>query len=74
MKLFIFERVDDCGSGCYHPEGGIVVVAKDLEAAKLQVENIGGSLTEEELNDVSVYELANNNEEEIYVFPDAGCC
>lgn len=33
MRLFIWQRVDNL-TYHYHPEGGLVVVAKDLERAR----------------------------------------
>lgn len=68
MKLFIFEYVDALTQS-YHDGGGLVVVAKDLESAKLLQPAI------KDTEPTIVYDLpAKYKEEASYVFPDTGCC
>ena len=75
MKIFILENVEQL-TYRYHSDGGLVIIAKDLEKAKeliKQDENI--KPTEKEWELASVYELKDNDiEEKYFVFPDAGCC
>lgn len=76
MKIFIFPYIDQLTCN-YHPEGGMVIVAKDEEHAKELIssdENI--RLTEEEWSEVVVYDLAEGQKTttEMFIFPDAGCC
>lgn len=74
MQIFLFERVDQV-SGNYHPEGGLVVVARDRQHVE---ELISGDqsiqVTEREWEHVAIYPLIGEAEAKVYVFPDAGCC
>lgn len=75
MKVFILERVEKLTYN-YHSEGGLVVIAKDLESAKVLVssdEDIQS--TNEEWSSAKVYDLKDENAvATYYIFPDAGCC
>lgn len=74
MKIFILERIDQV-SYSYHSEGGLVIIAKDLEQAKEIIkedENI--KPTKEEWDSAIVYELKDIEKPGYYTFPDAGCC
>lgn len=75
MKVFIFQYVGKV-SGNYHPEGGLVIIAKDINRVKEMIaEQDVIELTEDDYNDVIELPLENKNTtEEIYTFPDAGCC
>ena len=87
MKVIILEYVNQLTSR-YHSDGGLVIIAKDLERAKemFPLGEIPSSRwnsdekdfvrpTEEEWGKAIIYDLKNDNEEERYfVFPDAGCC
>jgi hypothetical protein len=74
MKLFIFESMLQVSDN-YHSGGGLVVIAKDEEHVKELIkfdENI--TIYDNDWKFVKVYDLKNNEEPKIFVFPDAGCC
>lgn len=71
MKIFIWQTIDKCTSN-YHPEGGVVVVAENLERAKELALGSGAEIKEDEKPD-AVYDVAQA-EEKVFIFPDAGCC
>lgn len=74
MKIFVLEHVEQV-SGNYHSDGGLVVVARDIEEAKKLVEREWECKpTDEEWGQAMVYELKEGYETKCYVFPDAGCC
>ena len=75
MKLFIFENLFNVSPN-WHPGGGAVVIAKDIEHAKLLIEEDGVlEVTDEEWKDVNIYNLSVSFKlPKIYIFPDAGCC
>ncbi len=73
-KIFIIEEVDQL-TYHYHPNGGIVIIAPDLEAAKQLVSGHKTMrITDKEWATAKVYELRNEVPPEYFVFPDAGCC
>lgn len=71
MKLFIWKQVGECGSGSYHPEGGLVIIAQSLpaalEAAKAEGAVIKDDETPDEVRDIE-------GPAGFWRFPDAGCC
>lgn len=74
MKIFIFSRIDKCSYN-YHSEGGLVIIAHDVDSAKELIStNDSIIITDEEWNDVEIFELAEKVSERCWVFPDAGCC
>ncbi len=76
MKIFCFERIENCTAN-YHSQGGIVIVARDKEHAKevlLSRDHEFPQPTEEEWDMCDVYELADNYSAKLYIMPDAGCC
>lgn len=74
MKVFIFEDVEQVSDN-YHAGGGILIVANNKDhAIKLIEQEDYVKVTEEEWEKVVVYELKNNEEPKVIVFPDAGCC
>jgi len=74
MKIFILEEVDQV-SNRWHSDGGLVIIAKDLEQAKelasLEPECVP---TKKEWSKALVYNLVEETEPRAFVFPDAGCC
>ena len=74
MNIFIFEDLQQVSNN-YHKNGGLVIVAWNIENAKKLVEpDEYIKITDEEWNNVITYELKHDEEEKYYVFPDAGCC
>ena len=74
MKIYVFGRIDKCSDN-YHAEGGLVVIAKDVEHAKELLKNRNSiEVTDEEWEDVESFALADNVEPKFWVMPDAGCC
>lgn len=75
MKIYIFDGIKEV-SERYHPEGSLVIIAKDKDHAKEVVsvdKNI--QITDEEWLKVESYELKNSDEKPKYwVMQDAGCC
>lgn len=71
MKIFIWRRIEKCSS-YWHPEGGVVVVAENLERAKALALVNGAEIKDDEKPD-AVYDVAQA-EEKVFIFPDAGCC
>lgn len=73
MKIFILEYVEQL-TGNYHPEGGLVVIADNLERAKeICGEQDGCEPSEKEWDKAVVYDCTAI-EEKIFVFPNTGCC
>lgn len=87
MKIFIWESVDYM-SRHYHPQGGVVIIAKSLQAArKLWGKNWEDIIAEKdwkdepESTDTTIFNTkptlvleTNAIEPRIFEFPDAGCC
>lgn len=81
MKIMIFERLDGL-TNCYHQEGGLVIIAKNIDSAKKLVEqkkfkeciDEDFELSQEDLAKAKVLELSGSHKEEIIIFPDTGCC
>lgn len=74
MKIFVFERINKCSDN-YHKEGGLVVIAKDIEHAKELLKRDNSiHVTEDEWKDVESFTLTDNVEPKFWVMPDAGCC
>lgn len=75
MNVYIWNRLDRVTTN-WHAEGGIVVVADSLDAARalaaaeIKVENpdVLTSLPDH------TYAIAGEAESRVVVFPDAGCC
>lgn len=76
MKIFILTNVEQL-TNSYHPEGGLVIIAETIEAAKELIKNEGEmKITDDEWNMVISYNLNdyNSNIGCYYIFPNAGCC
>ena len=74
MNIYVFEDLQNV-SGNYHPGGGAVIVALDIESAKIfagDTEYL--EISDEDWENVTIYELAEYYEAKVYIFPDAGCC
>ena len=78
MNVFIFPRIQQLTSN-YHPEGGLVVVARHVPhvEALIAAQNIDGGrieITAKEWDGVLMYRMAAEAEPRVILFPDAGCC
>jgi hypothetical protein len=85
VNVFIFPNVLRLTTR-YHSDGGLVVIAESREqvAALISEEhpdewssiekNHRIEITPEEWDDVQVFELMDNCEPRMFVFPNAGCC
>jgi len=74
MKVFIFERIEKLTYN-WHPEGGLVIIAADIEAAKELIKSDKEiQPTNEEWRHVEIYELKENVTPKFWVMQDAGCC
>ena len=74
MKMFVFEYIDQVSPN-YHPEGGLMVIAKDKEQVEELIKEVGDiEIANEEWEKVITYELKNDEQPKVFVFPDAGCC
>lgn len=80
MKIFIWERVDMV-TDSYHHEGGVAIIAKDINRAiETGLENFpkehlerSGKLENIKTARYEEYSI-KSDEEKIFIFPDAGCC
>jgi hypothetical protein len=68
MKVFVWKRVDDCGSDMYHSEGGVVVFADSEERARELAPCIAPREKPDEVRDVV------SGGELVFIMRDAGCC
>lgn len=73
-NIFIFERIGQLSYN-YHSEGGLVIIAKDIDEAK-EIIKVDKNIqpTEEDWKEVKVYKLKEEVESRYFTFPDAGCC
>lgn len=74
MKMFVFKRIEQVSSNL-HPEGGLMVVARDKDHVEylLEVEKYI-ELSDGDWEKVIIFELKNDEEPRVIIFPDAGCC
>jgi len=83
MKLFIWERVDNATANWHH-EGGLAVMAEDLEKAREELHGYGVPVDCSAFAQEPdyVYGILDPNEGTnmaekpgvVAVFPDSGCC
>lgn len=74
MRIFIFERIEEC-SDSYHAEGGLVVIAEDETQAKQMIAQAEHTnVTEEEWAKAESFYIEGSPTPRIWTFPDAGCC
>lgn len=74
MKMFVWQYNDQVSPN-YHSGGGLMIIAENEEHVKeliLADEDI--VITDEEWKEVMIYELKDEKEPRVIVFPDAGCC
>lgn len=72
MRVFIWEKVNQCSNN-YHSEGGVVVIADNLKRAVEIANQVQGcDIQSSEMPD-DVYSIIAD-EEKVFIFPDAGCC
>jgi L-lactate utilization protein LutB len=72
MKVFIWKWVEECSEN-YHSDGGVVVFAKDERRAREIANNIKGCNIKDG-EKVDVVKSIEECEEQVFIFPDAGCC
>jgi hypothetical protein len=76
MKVFIWERIEKLTDN-YHSDGGLVVVAANLQRAVELAEAEGVEFSKgdyDELTPSNVYNTDDSAKEKVFIFPDAGCC
>ena len=81
MQIYIIQLVKNLTTS-YHSEGGLAIVANDgnhareLFAGYALAESRWGEVvvTDAEWDTAKVYELAQDAEPNVFVFPNAGCC
>lgn len=71
MKVFIWKRLEKVTDN-YHPEGGLVVFAEDIERAITIANEVNGVCLSIENEPTRVSE--SEGIEQVIVFRDAGCC
>lgn len=72
MKVFVWERVDQCTSN-YHSEGGVVVFAETEARARELANAVSGcAIKSEELPDEA--RDVSDGAERVFIMQDAGCC
>ncbi len=77
MNLYIWNEILNEGSltDAYHDGGGAVVVAKSEEDAKRVLSAEAHDLGVEQIPSADhVFRLADDYDEQCFIFPDAGCC
>jgi len=72
-KVFIWNHVSNL-TDSYHSSGGLVVIADNLEDAKILAMEKGVKFNDNMDELSTVYELKDIVEDKVYIFPDAGCC
>ena len=72
-KVFIWNIVAYLTNN-YHSSGGLVVIADNLEDAKILAMEKGVKFDDNMDEFSTVYELKDIVEDKVYIFPDAGCC
>lgn len=74
LNIYIWERVDKV-SDRYHEAGGVIVIANDSDRARELAKDNGVVLTQDkkDKNPDHAMKIEAINEQ-IIVFPDAGCC
>lgn len=75
MNIYIWENVSNL-TYRYHDEGGLVIIAKDLDQARTMYRAQGGEVNCTALTQKPTRVIACAGEETptVFVFPDAGCC
>ena len=74
MKMFVFEYNGQVSEN-YHAGGGLMVIAKDKDHVNELIKKEEYiEIKDSEWEDVIVYDLKNDEEPRVFVFPDAGCC
>lgn len=74
MNIYIFQYVAQV-SDKHHPEGGVCIVAKTIEEAKVMIDlKDHVHITSDDWEEVIIYPLVGEHLPAIYIFPDAGCC
>ncbi len=82
--LFILRNVSKL-TDSYHSSGSAVVIAKDLARAKELLKQVSydveddddrkhPQVTDEEWGSALFYVLSEDKDEEVFIFPDSGCC
>lgn len=74
MKVFIWEYVEQL-TNSYHSDGGLVVIADNEQDARIIAMEHGVVFKGDEK--VKTYKLDNMHlgmENEVFIFPNAGCC
>ena len=72
MKVFIWQRVYKCSNN-YHSEGGVVVIAEDVDTA-IGIANMEEGCEIEHGTEPDYEVETTSTERKVFIFPDAGCC
>lgn len=84
MQIFIWDFTSPV-TGRYHPEGGLLIVAKDLDEAReawskhvdSTHDDPWGKIPDKTATDDKpdfTYPTSPDEDENVIVFPDSGCC
>ena len=74
MKIFIFQYIHKL-TGAYHSGGGLVVIARDKNHVLELISNDESIKLEDNYwNQCESYNIDDNAEAKVYIFPDKGCC
>jgi hypothetical protein len=76
MKIFILQEVQCCDSNYYHSDGGVVVIARDIEQAKKMIEKSDNTrIEDDEWEEAEIFDLKDDNViPKIWLMVNAGCC
>lgn len=73
MMVFVWKELNQV-SRRYHCEGGLMVVAENLAAARVLANATDGVVVEDTDAPTYTYVVQDDAEPRVVVFPDAGCC
>ena len=71
MKIYIWQEIKHCSDN-YHDNGGVVVIADNLERAEKLAMEQGCKFSPEETPDHEIE--TTSHDEKVIIFPNAGCC
>lgn len=72
--MYVWENVSGLTNN-WHDGGGALVIAEDLEMARILLLRNGVSESSETLTKEPDFTTSvETNEEKVFIFPDAGCC
>jgi hypothetical protein len=74
-KMFVWENANGVSSN-YHDDGGVMIIADNLDVARQLFEKTGGTSKKSEVLKCEPDYMTSvvSEEDKIFIFPNAGCC